>query len=170
MPRTLIVKFVDEEKKITIPDGATVTFGPSLPPPRDRQAGGYGGYQPRPMEYALRVYEGASAKTPLIGVFTGVRSFRDAGIEVTYDVAEMEPERVHKRRVEPAVAPGWRIPDDLLEPLSPQNFIPTAPPITAATLQAAIDRLAQQGTAPMQVPAPPPNPAPLRRGHARRRP
>lgn len=88
--RILVVKYMDEKKKVTIPDGATVTFGPSIPGPMAKSRDQYGGYQPREMEYALRIYEGGSAKTPLIGVLTGVRSFHIQEIKVDYNPADQD--------------------------------------------------------------------------------
>ncbi|OGR24410.1 MAG: hypothetical protein A2139_02950 [Desulfobacca sp. RBG_16_60_12] len=171
MSRTLLVKFVDEEKKITIPDGCKVTFGPSIPN-RGRQEGSR--YGPPIMEYALRVYEGATEKTGLLAVFTGVRSFHEVGVTVEYDVTagktvkrrqrELEPEDAMAERpfqvfdgFEPTLprAPG-RAP---MPPMGgpPQLDPEAAPPLTQeALLQGleAMERVGMDRLAPPQPPQP----------------
>jgi hypothetical protein len=57
-PRTLLITSTDGEFKITIPAGARLTFGPTIPYEGRRQNGGYA---PEPKGYSLRVYE--TAKT-----------------------------------------------------------------------------------------------------------
>ena len=70
-PRTLLIKGSEGEFKVTIPAGARVTFGPTIPfEPKG------GGFQERVRGYSLRVYETAKNDS-LIAVFANVESFRD---------------------------------------------------------------------------------------------
>jgi hypothetical protein len=72
--RTLLLTTADGDVRITIPPGARVTFGPTIPyQKRDN------GYQPRESGYSLRVYETAKNDS-LVAVFGGVLSFRDSDI------------------------------------------------------------------------------------------
>jgi hypothetical protein len=70
----LLVETLKAEMKIELPEGASVTFGPAIPGPRD---GSFRGER----EYALRIY-GDGGKNDLRAVFTGVRSFREQSIPV----------------------------------------------------------------------------------------
>lgn len=73
--RTLLVKGPEGEFKITIPAGARVTFGPTIPFTPRNTRGGFGEFNPGG-GYSLRVYENAT-NTSLIAVFAGVQGFRD---------------------------------------------------------------------------------------------
>lgn len=69
--RTLLCMGSEGEFKITIPEGARVTFGPNVPfTPRANA------YASPDRGYSLRVYEGKGNDT-LIAVFSNVASFRD---------------------------------------------------------------------------------------------
>lgn len=73
--RTLLLSTTDGEVRITLPGGARVTFGPTIP----FQGKGNSGYEQRERGYSLRVY--ATPKNDsLIAVFGGVNSFRDIAI------------------------------------------------------------------------------------------
>lgn len=72
-PRTLLLETTDGDFRITIPLGARVTFGPTIPYEKKNSYDG-----PRP-GYSLRVYEN-SKNDSLIAVFGGVKSFRDTSI------------------------------------------------------------------------------------------
>lgn len=63
-----------KQLKMTVPTEAKVTFGPAF---RDSKSKEYSGDR----EYALRVYEGATEKTPLLLCLTGVRSVRNTDVE-----------------------------------------------------------------------------------------
>lgn len=72
--RTLLVQETsDKEFRITIPEGAMVTFGPTAPYTQTGK-GGYGMSSDK--GWSLRVYA-SKAKTDLMAVFSGVQSFRD---------------------------------------------------------------------------------------------
>jgi len=73
--RTLLLSTVDGEVRITIPAGARVTFGPTIP--YQKRNTGYD--EPRDRGYSLRVYSTAKNDS-LIAVFGGVTSFRDIAI------------------------------------------------------------------------------------------
>jgi|TARA_Y100000310_G_scaffold311234_1_gene357333 hypothetical protein len=70
MSRQLLV-FGEKTFKITIPDDAKVTFGPWSPGTKDN----YGGE--KSLRGTLRIYEGKTEKSTILGVFSGVTSFRD---------------------------------------------------------------------------------------------
>ena len=76
MSRTILV---DGNKifRITIPDEAKVTFGPWSPPSDktnyDRSEAARSG--------TLRVYADKSASASILGVWSGVKSFREEGLE-----------------------------------------------------------------------------------------
>lgn len=62
------------EFKIRVPDDATMTFGPFSPPSKEGKT--YG--NEATSRGTLRVYDGTKATAnKVIGVFTGVQSFRD---------------------------------------------------------------------------------------------
>lgn len=73
MTRQILV-FADKDFRITIPDDATLTFGPWSPPTKDSR---FNGEESR--RGTLRIYEGNS-KTKILGVFSGVKSFRDMSV------------------------------------------------------------------------------------------
>jgi len=74
--KTLIVKLNGEkELRVKCPAISKVTFGPAIPAPT---RGNFDGQR----EYALRIYDGATEKSGLLAVFTNVREFRVAEIEV----------------------------------------------------------------------------------------
>jgi hypothetical protein len=70
--RTLLIQMKDDEYRVTIPPGARVTFGPTIPYQKKNE--GYS--SERHDGYSLRVYESAKNDS-LIAVFSGVSSFRD---------------------------------------------------------------------------------------------
>lgn len=73
--RTLMMTLADgKDQKITIPKGAWVTFGPTIPYKGKNQ----GAYE-RSDGYSLRVYAN-KAKDSLVAVFCDVKSFRDLSI------------------------------------------------------------------------------------------
>lgn len=74
-PRTLFLETTDGEFRITIPAGARVTFGPTVPYEKKGNSYEPGG----PRGYSLRVYQN-SKNDSLMAVFGGVRSFRDTSI------------------------------------------------------------------------------------------
>lgn len=73
MERTLLIKDGTGEFKVTVPDGAKLTFGPDVPfeGKAERQFG--------QRSYSLRVYEDQS-KANLIACFNNVAWFRDIAI------------------------------------------------------------------------------------------
>lgn len=72
--RTLLIKDNDGEFKVTLPDGAHVTFGPDVP---FAKGNAYAERETR--AYSLRVYAD-KGKTDLVACFAGVRWFRDASL------------------------------------------------------------------------------------------
>lgn len=71
--RTLLIQMKDEEYRVTIPPGARITFGPTIPYQKKNK----NGYSTESHDgYSLRVYETAKNDS-LIAVFSGVSSFRD---------------------------------------------------------------------------------------------
>lgn len=72
--RTLLIYTSNGEEKVTLPVGARVTFGPTIPFEKK------GGYDAPSKDYSLRVYENA-LNNSLVAVFAGVRSFRDIAIQ-----------------------------------------------------------------------------------------
>lgn len=75
-PRTLMIQMKDDEYRVTIPAGARVTFGPTIP----YQKKSKNGYASESHDgYSLRVYENEKNDS-LIAVFSGVSSFRDIAI------------------------------------------------------------------------------------------
>lgn len=73
--RVLLVKTGEGELKVTIPEKAQLTFGPTVPYAKNNN-----GYHDR-QGYSLRVYED-KAKDSLIAVFSDVHWFRDMAIPV----------------------------------------------------------------------------------------
>lgn len=72
-PRTLLLQTTDGDFRITLPPGARVTFGPTVPyEKKDYSNSQHPGY-------SLRVYENVKNDS-LIAVFGGVKSFRDTSI------------------------------------------------------------------------------------------
>lgn len=72
--KTLLLSTTEGEVRISIPSGARVTFGPTIPFERKSAT-----YNPNPGGYSLRVYEN-SKNDSLIAVFSGVKGFRDISI------------------------------------------------------------------------------------------
>lgn len=81
--RELLV-FGDKTFRIRIPTDAKVTFAPFSPPTREH---GFGGNPDRAVG-TLRIYKGS--KENCIGVFTGVKGFRDLSMEYAEEVAREE--------------------------------------------------------------------------------
>jgi hypothetical protein len=86
MTRQLLV-FGEKTFKITIPEDAKVTFGPWSP------GGGQDKYgnSPSALRGTLRIYEGKTDKSTILGVFSGVTGFRDlSALEYMEEVAREE--------------------------------------------------------------------------------
>lgn len=81
MPRRLLV-FGEKTFRITVPDDAKTTFGPWSPPKENRAYG-----QDTSRSGTLRVYKGAKSTENIIGVFSGITSFRDESLEYEEEVA-----------------------------------------------------------------------------------
>lgn len=82
MMKELLV-FGDKTFKIKVPDDAKITFAPFSPPQKERFGGG-GGYNDHKAG-TLRIYQGT--KDNIIGVFAGVRGFRDTSLDYSEEVA-----------------------------------------------------------------------------------
>lgn len=82
-----ILVFGDKTFKIRVPDYAKLTFGPFSPPPRGRNAG-IGEWSEAKAVGTLRVY--GRTQKDILGVFTGVRGFRDLSLEYAEEVAREE--------------------------------------------------------------------------------
>ena len=72
--------------RISVPDGAKVTFGPWSPP------SGEGKYQvsEKALNGTLRVYESAKTGASVLAVFSGVTGYRDTSMEYAEEVAREE--------------------------------------------------------------------------------
>jgi hypothetical protein len=79
-----ILVFGEKTFKITVPDGARITFGPWSPPSKEAR------YEPQPRNGTLRVYEGAKSTENIIAVFSGVQGFRDLSLGYAEVVAREE--------------------------------------------------------------------------------
>lgn len=91
MPRELLV-FGEKTFKITVPDGAKVTFGPWSPPTAESKYGA----TDRALAGTLRVYEGAKSSENVIAVFSGVKGFRDLSLDYAEEVAKEEGATIWK--------------------------------------------------------------------------
>lgn len=80
MTRTILVEGT-KTFRIDVPDDARMTFGPFSPPAKGQEYGR--GYEER--KGTLRIYRGTKGSTTenILGVFSGVTSFRDMG-EIVY--------------------------------------------------------------------------------------
>lgn len=83
MPKELLV-FGEKTFKITVPDGAKITFGPWSPPTEKAR------YEPSPRNGTLRIYEGSKSTENIIAVFSGVSGFRDISLGYAEEVAREE--------------------------------------------------------------------------------
>jgi len=106
--------------KVTVPASWKVTFGPVISGGGDR----YGNSEGR-TTLALRFYE---AKDRQRAIFTDVKSFRDASIQIAEKVTKTEQQRVRKKTPEgekdfvvEARYSEWRNPDDDSPPV-PNEF------------------------------------------------
>jgi hypothetical protein len=81
--RTLLVEG-NKTFKVTIPDDAKVTFGPWSPGEKNN----YEGANAR--TGTLRVYADKSASASILGVWSGVKSFREVTLEYSEQVAKEE--------------------------------------------------------------------------------
>lgn len=89
-PRTLLVYAHPRNFRITIPAEAKVTFGPWSP---GEKGGGYGD---KAMQGTLRIYE-KGEKSTILGVFSGVTSFRDiSSLQYAEEVAKEEGATIWK--------------------------------------------------------------------------
>ena len=77
MPRTILVFTSNKNFKIEVPDDAKVTFAPWSPP---TEGGWRGNGSP---VGTLRIYKGSKENGDVMGVFSGVHSFRD--IDLHYE-------------------------------------------------------------------------------------
>lgn len=106
-----------KEFRITIPDGAIVTFAPAIP--GGSQTPRSVGYGDTGREYALRVYRAPKNESNILAVFTNVRSFRDMKeIQVEQLVIREEGKSVWKSdeegfKVETAVKKDAKFVDSL---------------------------------------------------------
>ena len=85
MSREILV-FGAKTFKVSVPDGAKVTFGPWSPPT------GEGKYQvsEKALNGTLRIYESTKTGSGILAVFSGVTGFRDTGLEYSEEVAREE--------------------------------------------------------------------------------
>ncbi len=83
MPKQILV-FGDKTFKVTVPDGARITFGPWSPPSEKAR------YEPQPRNGTLRIYEGTKSTENIIAVFSGVQGFRDLSLGYSEEVAREE--------------------------------------------------------------------------------
>lgn len=88
----LVQKENGKEFRITVPAGATITFGPWSPPTSKERA--YG--DNRSSQGTLRIYEGPKSTASIIAVFSGVASFRDVSIDYMEAVATQEVRKLWK--------------------------------------------------------------------------
>lgn len=79
-----LLVFGEKTFKIKVPDDAKITFGPFSPPTKDRNDWMASG---RALG-TLRIYKGS--KDNIIGVFSGVKGFRDLSMEYEEEVAREE--------------------------------------------------------------------------------
>ena len=84
----LLTKTDGKQIRITVPDGAQLTFGPWSPP------GKRGEFQDGRAVGTLRIYQGS--KDNIIGCFSGIVSFRDMGLEYAEEVAREEGATIWK--------------------------------------------------------------------------
>ena len=76
----------DKRFVVTVPDDATLTFGPWSPPREGPEKGVYGREEKRG---TLRIYE-HGLKSKIMAVFSGVTSFRDMSIGYAEEVVREE--------------------------------------------------------------------------------
>lgn len=86
MARELLV-FGKKTFKITVPDGAKITFGPWSPPTGESK---YGDRSDKALSGTLRVYESAKAGASILAVFSGITGYRDTSIDYEEEVAREE--------------------------------------------------------------------------------
>lgn len=85
MTRTILVEG-EKTFRITVPDDARLTFGPWSPPSKNDM---YRNNEER--RGTLRVYKGTKSTENILGVFSGVKSFRDVdNIDYLEKVATQE--------------------------------------------------------------------------------
>lgn len=87
----------DKTFMIEVPEESKITFGPFSPPSRGSSRGYDNNYNPTG---TLRIYAGATQSTPIIGVFSGVSSFRDISLEYAEQVAVEEGSTIWKSDVD----------------------------------------------------------------------
>lgn len=83
----LVTKAGGKQFKVTIPDGARITFGPWSPPSGAESK--YSGSD-KALNGTLRVYEGTKSTENIVAVFSGVESFRDLSLGYAEQVAREE--------------------------------------------------------------------------------
>lgn len=86
--RVLLIETRNEKLRVTLPEGARVTFGPLVP--ASGKARGFGGAD-ESGGTALRIYRGAN-KEDQIAVFRDVRCFRDEALLVEKEVVDEKVE------------------------------------------------------------------------------
>lgn len=84
MSRRILVQS-DTKFIITIPDDATITFGPWSPPPKEKG----NSWDHESKRGTLRIYAG-SKKDNILATFSGVTSFRDLTIGYAEEIAKEE--------------------------------------------------------------------------------
>lgn len=120
MPKQLLV-YGAKTFKISVPDGAAVTFGPWSPPSGTEK---YGASE-KALNGTLRIYQGSKATENIIAVFSGVRGFRDLSLDYEEEVAREEGAVIwksdkdgYKREEKVSHASDWVIP-------STENLLPS---------------------------------------------
>lgn len=91
MSRTLLVQAA-KNFKITIPDGAKITFGPWSPQTENSKYGG----TDKALNGTLRIYETAAEKSSVLAVFSGVSGYRDLSLDYAEEVAKEEGATIWK--------------------------------------------------------------------------
>lgn len=86
MSKELLV-FGSKTFKITIPDGAKITFGPWSP---KSEAGDRYSNSDKALSGTLRVYESGKSGASVLAVFSGVHGYRDTSLEYQEEVAREE--------------------------------------------------------------------------------
>jgi hypothetical protein len=108
-----ILVFGHKTFKVTVPYGASITFGPWSPPSEAAR------YAPgeKAMSGTLRIYEGAKSTTNILAVFSGVRGFRDLSLGYAEEVAREEgaviwndDEKGYQRETKTSRSKKWIVP------------------------------------------------------------
>ena len=81
----LVTKTNGKKFRITVTDEAKVTFGPWSPPGEKATA-----YSEKALAGTLRVYESKKTGASILGVFSGVASFRDDTLDYEEEIITQE--------------------------------------------------------------------------------